>query len=492
MTLSSLIEKCKKNSTSKIVEISENGTARQLSYEQLAKYSIDLAQQLKAIGLVAGHQIALLSPNSIEWIIWDLATLQLGIQIKSLPADTEINDCKDFMQKNSAALLVSSKYSGPDKNLITSYTAGDQLSSGYICLGGSKNTDTDLHTYTYSSGTTGALKGIKISKNGTNFVINKFITDYEITPNDCHIIFLPFSNYQQRLSVYGCLASGANLILCSYQKIFHVMRDYSPTFLIAPPIFYDTALQLKNSGAKSLSSIFGNNLRFLITGMAPIKHTTMQAYWSDGIQLLEAYGLTETGMVAWNKPSDYKIGTLGRPLDRSHILIETDGEIYIKRPYPLSSGYFDAEHSESNDTFMNDGIIATGDYGSIDDAGYLKLLGRKKDIIVTNSGQKFHPEEVENKIRALPNILDAIITTNKINGAVVALIYISSETKKETALAMLQENNSFLEPHKRTARFIFINETIRDNKSLYTRNMKINRNSIYEFYKNDIERQTHD
>ena len=257
------------------------------------------------------------------------AALATGARLKAFGDTTEIDDPRAFIAEHRLALLIADEPVPADTPAVV--RPGGAPAPGAAAPDAVVIDVDDIHSLVYSSGTSGRLKGVEISAKGTEYVINRFIDAFGMTGRDRHLIFLPLANNQQRLSVYLCLWLGADLVLAPYQRVFQAVRKEGPTFLIGPPVFYDTALQLytKSGGDASLGDFLGGRIRFMITGMAPIRRETLDGYWSRDVPLLEAYGLTETGMVAWNTPDRHRVGTVGQLMDPESVTFLDDGEVII-------------------------------------------------------------------------------------------------------------------------------------------------------------------
>jgi long-chain acyl-CoA synthetase len=152
----------------------------------------------------------------------------------------------------------------------------------------------------------------------------------------------------------------------------------------------------------------GGKMRFMVTGMAPIKRSTLDLFSMMQLPLFETYGLIESGSVSLNLPGAYRAGSVGKPLPGVRVEFAPDNEVLVYRDQPIAVGYFESAAGESERTFV-DGAVATGDIGRVDKDGYLYLVGRKKEIIVTAGGEKVHPEVIEADINSCPEVERAVV-----------------------------------------------------------------------------------
>lgn len=478
--LSELTDRYARNTTSVLIEIDTAGERSELTYAALAERVATRAAELEKAGVAAGNVIAIRARNSIDWVVWDLAALNVGALLQALPDELPVEILEEFADQHGLALFVTDQ-PGDDAPGWVAATAGPL--DGRVARPGARVVEeAGLHSFVYSSGTTGGLKGLRISGPGTEYVIGRFLDCFPITAADRHLIFLPLANYQQRLSVYCCLWTGSDLVLAPYQRVFGALRAESPTWVIGPPVFYDAVLQLfgKAGGGASLPEFLGGKVRFMITGMAPIRRAVLEAYWSAGIKLLEAYGMTESGMIAWNTEEDggHRVGAVGRLIDPESVEFQPDGELHIRRAAPLSLGYYGVGGDVAEQTFRPDGAIATGDFGVLDEDGFLTLLGRRKDLIALGSGRKVHPAEIEAGFVGTPGILELVVVPgprSAVLGAIVTPAAAADEDARARVAAEIREVNARLEPYQRIASVVFRDQPLGADRAFLTANMKLSR-----------------
>jgi long-chain acyl-CoA synthetase len=143
-------------------------------------------------------------------------------------------------------------------------------------------------------------------------------------------------------------------------------------------------------------ALFGGRLKLAITGAAPIDEEILAFFFAAGVPVLEGYGLTETSAVGTlNTLTEYKLGTVGRPLPGCDVRIADDGEVLMRGPNIFAGYYRDPEATRAT---LRDGWLYSGDLGEIDADGYLRITGRKKDIIITSSGKNISPSNIESAL----------------------------------------------------------------------------------------------
>ncbi len=317
----------------------------------------------------------------------------------------------------------------------------------------------DLATIIYTSGTTGRPKGCQLNHRNLlsaarNAVHGALPEVFEV-PGGSTLLFMPLAHVFARIIEIGCLESGP--ILGHWEDTATLadgLREYQPTFLLAVPrVFekvYNTAQQQASaSPAKSkifaaaagtaiaysqaqtpssrpglglqarhalfdrlvfgkLRAAVGGKVSYAVSGGAPLGERLGHFFRGAGITVLEGYGMTETSAAATvNKPTRNKVGTVGQPLPGVSVKIANDSEI-LMRGSIITVGYWQNEAATA-EAFDAEGWLHTGDLGSLDDEGFLRVTGRKKEIIVTAAGKNVAPAVLEDRLRAHPLISQCMV-----------------------------------------------------------------------------------
>ncbi len=316
----------------------------------------------------------------------------------------------------------------------------------------------DLATIIYTSGTTGRPKGCELTHRNmlaaVRNAVHAALPEVFEMPDASTLLFMPLAHVFARIVEIGCLEAGA--VLGHWPDTGTVaagLREFRPTFLLAVPrVFekvYNTAVQ-QASASPTTSKIFtaaastaigysqaldsgrpgiglqlrhvlydrlvygklrdavGGQVQYAVSGGAPLGERLGHFFRGVGITVLEGYGMTETSAAATvNKPSRNKIGTVGQPLPGVSARIADDGEILL-RGAVITIGYWQNE-AASKDTIDADGWLHSGDLGALDDEGFLRVTGRKKEIIVTAGGKNVAPAVLEDRLRAHPLISQCMV-----------------------------------------------------------------------------------
>lgn len=348
----------------------------------------------------------------------------------------------------------------------------------------------DLAILVYTSGTTGQPKGAMLSHQNILWVAEmlKSYDDALMGQNDYTMSFLPLCHIFERMfGVYLPLILGyVTNFAESVDTLAQNMTEIRPTVVYAVPRVWEkfqsriiikmsdapwinrqlfklavkvgtkyTEKRLRNQNPGlplniarflaywailyPLKYMLGmNRIRFAFSGAAPISPKVMKFYHMLGIKLVEGYGMTETcALISISTLTDFKIGYVGQPLKASEVKLSEEGEILVRHPGVIS-GYY--KNPEATDRALKDGWLHTGDIGEFDEEGYLKIVDRKKDIIITAGGKNIAPQKIENKLKFSPYINDAIV--------------IGDQRKFISAIIVLDEEN--------------INKYARDKKIQYS------------------------
>jgi long-chain acyl-CoA synthetase len=312
----------------------------------------------------------------------------------------------------------------------------------------------DIAIMVYTSGTTGPPKGACLSH---RYILNSVESLRQTIPlfeTDVSFSYLPFCHVAERISgLYNRLYSGASAYFVdNLARLGEYMLEVKPTVFASLPRFFEKihariiadldlvkdeeriafadALNVGRQISKlrqareaipsslqeefrdkapvlnRVKEYFGGRIRLATSGGAPLPLEVAEFFDATGMPILQAYGLTENVCVAFNRPDNYKFGTVGPPLPGCTVEIAEDGEILV-RSEMMFSGYYKAP--EQTAEMFRDGWLLTGDLGEIDADGFLKITGRKKELIVTSTGKKVAPALIENMLKEHHLISQAMV-----------------------------------------------------------------------------------
>jgi len=266
----------------------------------------------------------------------------------------------------------------------------------------------------YTSGTTGQSKGVLLTQGNLLFNAQALAYAYGARPHERKLNFLALSHvFAQTNDFYSTLVAGCELALArSRETVLDDCQSCRPTLINGVPSFYQRVVRTLREAQRehatgALRQLLGGRLELCNAGGAPLPDPLHEYFYSQGIPLLQGYGLTETSpVISVSTPSADRRGCVGRPLTGVEVQIAADGEILTRGPH-VSPGYF--HDDEATSAALRDGWFHTGDLGEQDADGFLRITGRKKEMIVLANGRKVPPLAIEAALLADPLFQQAIV-----------------------------------------------------------------------------------
>ena len=302
-----------------------------------------------------------------------------------------------------------------------------------------------LATLIYTSGTTGKPKGVRLRHEAWVYTGAAIAEMDLLGEDDLQLLWLPLAHAFGKVLISTQLACGfASAIDGRVDKIVENTGVVKPTFMGAAPRIFEKAyakIVTQQSGAKAIlfnrafavgkevarrrregkfvwphlalqqnvfdrlvfakiRDVFGGRIRFFVSGSAPLNRDIAEWFDAAGLLILEGYGLTESAGAGFiNRPNNYKLGTVGLPFDGTEVRISDAGEVQF-RSKCVMAGYHHLEKATA-EALSDDGWLSTGDQGSIDDDGFLKITGRIKELFKLSNGKYVAPPAIEAKFATL-------------------------------------------------------------------------------------------
>ena len=407
------------------------------------------------------------SAEQVEWILGDSEACALIVELPQHLA--AISEVLSRLPAVSRVWLIEDAdragevTAGTARPLDSLAAEGAQVGDGQLAERRAARQAADLATIIYTSGTTGRPKGCQLSHaNLLSNVRNAIGALPEIfaEPGRSALLFLPLAHSFARIIQVGCLESGT--VLGHTPDVANLVADlgtFRPAFILAVPrvfekVYNGAELQASASGLKSrifkaaalsavawsqtlgssgqpqpgrqslrlraehavydrlvyakLRAATGGRVRYAVSGGAALGERLGHFFRGVGITVLEGYGMTETSpVISANRPGANKIGTVGPPIPSVSVRIADDGEILAAGPN-VFGGYWHNE-AATKEIIDPESWLHTGDLGELDEDGYLRVTGRKKDIIVTAGGKNVAPAVLEDRLRAHPLVSQCIV-----------------------------------------------------------------------------------
>jgi long-chain acyl-CoA synthetase len=408
----------------------------------------------------------------------------------------------------------------------------------------------DPYTIVYTSGTTGAPKGVVLT-HANAMAVCQMVEELEfVEPGDVSYLYLPLAHVFALITMLATVDEGTTLIYFggNTREILAEIIETKPTYVPSVPrIFeklYGAAMKMVASESEEeqerfrkavklgvevrmrrqrgdevpaelaeqfeqadaeifqrVRGLFGGQVRQAVSGAAPIAPEILEFFYAAGVPVLEGWGMTETtGVGTVGTLDHFKFGTVGRALPGVEIKIAEDGEILCKGPHIFREYWRNPEATEET---MSDGWLRTGDLGELDDEGYLKITGRKKDIIITAGGKNLTPANIENDLKQSPFISQAVMYGDR-KPFPVAMITLDPEEiipwAKEQGLpedmeslaenekvheivqAELDRANSNYARVEQIKKFTILDHDLSVETGELTPSLKVKRNVIYDRY----------
>ncbi|MBT6121389.1 long-chain fatty acid--CoA ligase [bacterium] len=312
----------------------------------------------------------------------------------------------------------------------------------------------DVASIVYTSGTTGRPKGVKLTHGNFLANVEDVMAVIPLSSREKVLSFLPLSHvFERTAGYYTVLAAGGQIYYAeSIESVGDNIREVKPTVVVSVPRLYEKIQSKILNGLSGLKApIFywalktgrewnidkkqglgmkfklriaetlvfkkirkgtGGNLRFFVSGGAPLAKEVGEFFLSLGILILEGYGMTETSpVISCNRPSAYKMGSIGKPLPQVQVKLADDGELLVKGP-SVMDGYLNDE-DKTNEVLQLDGWLHTGDIAQIDKDDFIKIIDRKKELIVLSNGKNIPPMKIESEVGLSRYITQVIVIGEK-------------------------------------------------------------------------------
>ncbi|MGZ4224201.1 MAG: AMP-dependent synthetase/ligase [Solirubrobacteraceae bacterium] len=550
------------------------GEWSEMTYAEMGEAVDEIALGLVDLGIEVGDRVCILAETRLEWTLASLGISAAGAVTVPVYPTNSPSECK-WVAGNSGARAIFCENEGqrtkieevrdelPDlEHVIGIDEGGGELSLDELRARGRERdrgelgprqeqvSPQDAYTIVYTSGTTGAPKGVVLT-HANAMAVCQMVEELEfVEPGDVSYLYLPLAHVFALITMLATVDEGTTLIYFggNTREILAELIETKPTYVPSVPrIFeklYAAAMKMVASGSEEeqerfrkavklgvevrmrrqrgdevpaelaeqfdqadeqifqrVRGLFGGQVRQAVSGAAPIAPEILEFFYAAGVPVLEGWGMTETtGVGTVGTLDHFKFGTVGRALPGVEIRIAEDGEILCKGPHVFREYWRNPEATEET---MTDGWLRTGDLGELDDEGYVKITGRKKDIIITAGGKNLTPANIENDLKQSPFISQAVMYGDR-KPFPVAMITLDPEEivswAKEQGLpedmeslaehekvhemiqAELDRANSNYARVEQIKKFTILDHDLSVETGELTPSLKVKRNVIYDRY----------
>lgn len=531
--------------------IQENGQWKPILWSEYREQVELVAYALNSLGIKPGNKVGIFSQNSLEWIYAGLGittaqAVLVPIYHNSTPdmAGYIVNhgDLQLLFVQNliifDSLISAGSKFpllkyvvliEGDSKenrnglkffNLDDLYHLGENHRDSHPHLIEKlveTTTEEMVAQMLYTSGTTGRPKGVPLTYGNLIASTNDWlaINGPLVSPDSVDLHWLPNAH----IFGWGSLGLGNILGFTSYLtnplEVLKLMPEIKPHLFMSVPAYFEKLYQLsvtssesKNKQIETLQQLMGGRITFLLSGGAGLKREVKEFFLKAKMWITEGYGLTECSpTLTMNRHDDFNFDSVGKPYPCVNLKLAEDGEILARGPV-IFQGYY-KDPVATSEVFTEDGWFKTGDVGQWMNDGFLKIMGRKKDIIVTSGGKNIPPENIELRFKDDPYIEHLVVYGDgkKYLVAVVTLgCHVIESWAKENGIpfesweelctmsaveTMVQDSinrvNSELSSFETIKYYRIVPENFTPLNGLLTSSLKVKRKKVYQRYETILD-----
>ena len=515
------------NDRNTVTYIARDGTRRCCRFPEVRRQAIAALNHLVRSGvrLQSGTRCAIMAPTGYQWLIAALACLFGGVEIVAVPENLSDTD----VALSLAALPVDLAILSPELQAYEAFAKVRRVS--ILDLGGADSEplmpmQARLSVVAFTSGSTSTskLKAFRIDPESTEVFIETFAKAFGLSHEDNWVICHPFSHIVHFEYALGGLAWGYDVTLADTLSIVLHGATLRPSILITVPSVYEQLAtqirkRLPKSGMRSrlirwsialpvnrltkvaarlwgpllfpeVGQVLSDRLKVMIIGAAPSTTELRRFFALVGLPVYEGYGMSETQMLSCNVGGGDRFDTVGRAWPGVELRLLPDKTLMARLHFHRTRAYLNVPTADSRATFQDDGWIDTGDLGEIDRGGFLRIVGRKKEILITNRGKNVNPAPLEAKLRMIPGVAHAFVFGNN-KPFIIALLAPTrvpfDASAQRAAAEHLSRINSELGVHERIINFRILPEPLSVENGLLTRSGKPRKTAIEHRFHQEIE-----
>lgn len=473
----------------------ENGEWKQITWAETAMRVGRVAGGLRELGVKPGDKVALLTGNRPEFHITDLAVLFCGATPVSLYSSSSDEQIAELTSRLNARLVVR------DGDVID----GPPIALSDTALPG------DLATIIFTSGTTSQPKGVMLTHANVTTLIESVSSLMNVDLAGKRVIsYLPLAHIAERaLSHYLPVFTAMTVTNCpDPTRLGEYLKQTRPHLFFGVPRVWEKlqagaerelgrmgAIVKSGSVARRLASPLIRRIReqlgfdqliFAASGAAPLSVDTANWFNAIGVPFSELYGMSETtGPITWT-PAGNRVGSVGKPIPGVEVRLLPDGEIVCKGQ-TIFPGYLD--DVDATNAALHDGWLCTGDIGEIDADGFVKIVDRKKDLIITAGGKNISPAALEAKLESHSDIAHACVIGDRRSfiSAVIAVDGAVNADVEKRITHHVATVNASVSQAERIKQYRIVNDSWTPGSDVLTHTLKVRRRGVELRYLQLIE-----
>ncbi|MCC8141027.1 MAG: AMP-binding protein [Lachnospiraceae bacterium] len=481
---------------------------------------------LQALGIGPGSRVAVSGINSVSYFILDVAIGLSGAASVPLYYTTPADELDELLQKSGAGWffigdtrIVSKVSQLTYDGQMISFTEGAPLPedsrlmswNSFLSLGEDRDVTPvqvsyqDIATIRYTSGTTGNSKSVAFTHGQLRWMAETMgsLLSFKsrMARHATYLSFLPLSHVVEGIlgayTPYYLGISRSLYFLNDFDKVAQTLPEVRPTIFFSVPRFYEKVwdqLARTRAGSRYIagkSALPKRTLKNtllkragldqcdqLIVGSAPVSVKLLTDFRNLGIEIHNAYGLTEAPLITLNRLGDNDLATVGTPLPETTVTLSEDGEVLVKGPQVAAE--YDGRTSP---------VLHTGDLGTITANGHLQIVGRKKEILINSYGKNINLQKAETLLKDIPGISEAILIGEK-RPYCVALLWPEDDEPapdEETLTDAVRFVNEQLSHPEQIRRYALMAEPLKISTGELTPNLKLRRDNIAELHQDMID-----
>lgn len=468
-----------------------------LGYAELLAEVERLAEAIEALGI---HALAWLLPNGAPWAVADLAALRAGAAAIPLPPFFAPSQSRHALEQAGAEAIIlpRSLLAGPVAQAVFQATpvesldltvAGEKLALVRLPTRRNAAIPAEAAKVTYTSGTTGAPKGVLLSAEHMGRVAQALATASGIAGEKRHVCVAPLAVLLENIAgLYAPLLAGITTVMLPLEWIGilgaasfdperlarTLVEEKAASAILSPALLQGLVATLEAGTPRP------EHLCFLAVGGAPVPVALLERAKALALPVFQGYGLSEcSSVVSLNCPGANRIGSVGLPLGTNQVRIAPDGEVMVWGD--LFLGYLGEEPPP-----LDDGWWSTGDLGHVDRDGFLHITGRIKNLIVTAFGRNVAPEWVEQELAMEPCIAQAALLGDG-RPWNLALITPAQDVDDDTIALAVDQANARLPDYARVRRWLRSDEPFSPHNGQLTGTGRLRRAALWDAYGDRIE-----